>query len=127
MDRLFAAPNAAVCDGCIRMLAAEEAKNLPPSDRGIARLLGRWNKRSDDAVTVSLRFTAEGLVHSIVRETTDVREAVLRYSLEGALLSTVELVPCGALRCDTVEINGNVLKIQTKGGVSIFDRDESDI
>ena len=125
VPRLFAAPNAAVCDGCVRLLAAEVAKSLAPSGPGADRLLGCWTRRSDDkAVSVSLRFTAEGLLHSTIREASEVREVVLRYSLDGAKLSTVELVPCGELSCDTAEIEENVLTIQTKRGTSKFDRDD---
>src|SRR4051812_39432993 len=109
VERLFTTPTLAVCDGCIRSLADAEAKDVPPSPSPVAPLVGRWIKRSDDAVSVSLYFTEQGLLFSTVRDGSMVTDKLLRYSLDGGSLSTVEMVPCGTRSNDTIELAGDVM------------------
>lgn len=123
---MFVTPTVAVCDGCIRSLAAAEANNLPPSKSPVSHLVGRWVKGTDDAISVSLRFTQDGLLFSTINDGSTVTEKLLRYSLDGATLSTVELMPCGTRSNDSVELAGDVLTVRTNQATSVFHRDESD-
>jgi len=120
--RIFAAPGVAICDGCIRSLAAEEAIYLPPSKGSTARLVGRWIKRGSE-VAVSLHFTEDGFLYSTV----GANDKVLRYSVDGSNLSTVELVPMGERSDGMLEIEDDTLTLRTERGDSVFDRDKSDI
>lgn len=126
VERLFAAPDVAICDGCIRSLAAADSVDLPRSKGSTNQLLGRWIKR-DEGVSVSLQFTKDDLLFSTVAENGAATSKLLRYSLDGENLSTVELVAMGDRSTDILRIDGDVLTIETKRGISVFDREKSDI
>ncbi len=124
-DRIFAASTAAVCDSCIRSLAAAAAKEMPPSKSPVAALVGRWIGKGGDPLSVSLHFTEGGLLFSTMSDGSNATEKLLRYSLNGAILFTVEMVPCATASEDRVEVSGDVLTIRTNRSTSVFHRDKS--
>ena len=130
VERLFVAQGVAICDGCARAIGAAGAVDLPRSKSPVDGLVGRWIKRTDGAapVSVSLRFTGNGLLFSTVQDGATANEKLLRYSLDGASLSTVEMVAFGEQTTDKIEIESrDTMSIHTKNGISVFDRDKSDI
>src|SRR4051812_24034269 len=126
VERLFAAPGAAICDGCLRSIAAADALVLPPSQASSAQLIGRWLKHGE-GVSVSLRFSSEGLMYSTITAGDEVTNTLLHYSYDGRNLATVELMAIGERATDFVEIDGDTLTLRTPRGASIFERDKSDI
>ena len=129
VDRLFVGPGVGICDRCAKAVGAAGAEELPPSKGPVKQLLGRWIKRTAGAtpVAVSLRFTEDGLLFSNVDDGSTSQETLLRYSFDGATLSTVEMVPAGERTSGTIEIvAGESLTLHTRNGISVFDRYKSD-
>jgi hypothetical protein len=122
---MFATRSVAICDSCVRAVAAAGAVELPAPTPQIDPLVGRWVRRNGDGAEVSLQLSRDGLMVSTIAEGGNETRSVLRFSVEGAKLSTVELVPIGANTSDAFDVTSDTLTIHTANGPSVFDRDKS--
>jgi hypothetical protein len=124
---MFVTGSAAICDSCVRAVASADAVELPSPTPEIGPLVGRWIKRSggDAEASVSLQLSGDGLMVSTIKEGGSETRRLLRFSVDGAKLSTVELVPIGSNVCDSFEVTSDTLTIHTANGATVFDREKS--
>lgn len=123
--RLFAMPNAAVCDECIDSLADilfQARTNTDPSGRFTAaghvpqELIGEWRRvqTHESEPNVRLRFLEGGLMISTALEKGEPKTMLMRYRVQGSSLVNAELVTTRTEKTAQFDLTAGVLTIDGK-------------